>query len=84
MSFIQKALYFLSSVVTLVLIGLIEFFFISYFIDMISTDWLIKLIIYICSLVLINPFIGIYIINKIPFKVKGITNIDELKLRVRA
>lgn len=80
----QKVLYFLSSLLVLVIIGLFEFFVVSYFVDMITTDWLIRLILFMVSLIFINPFIGIYIINKIPFEVKGLTDIEKLKTTPKA
>lgn len=82
MSARQKVLYFLSSLFVLLAIAFIEFFVISEIIDVVTTNWLIHLILFIIALIFINPFIGVYLIGKLPFKVKGLTDINKLKTAI--
>lgn len=83
MSIKQKILYFLSSVVIMLLLAAFDIFVMRHVVDMLSTNWLVHFILFVVAILLINPFIGIYIVNKLPFKVKGLKDINELKTQIK-
>lgn len=75
-----KFIYFLSSMFTYILIGLIEFFLLDNFIDIISSKYSIHVIVMIICLIIINPLITYALVGKLPLKptkrVKGSLNED--------
>lgn len=77
-----KFIYLLFSMFTYVSIGLIEFFLLNNFVDIISTKYFIHVLIMIVCLIIINPLITYLIVGKLPLKpakrVKGTLN-DDLK-----
>lgn len=77
-----KFIYFLSSMFTYMFIGMIEFFFLNNFVDIISTKYYIHVTIMIICLIIVNPLITFAFVGKLPLKptkrVKGTLN-DDLK-----
>lgn len=75
-----KFIYFLSSMFTYMLIGVIEFFLLNNFVDIISTKYYIHVIVMIICLLIVNPLITYSLVGKLPLKptkrVKGSLNED--------
>lgn len=72
MTFKQKILYFFSAILIMVLLALFDFFVFRYVVDLFSTDWQVHTAVFIVLVLLINPFVALFIINKLPFKPKGL------------
>lgn len=72
MTFKQKVLYFLCGVLFLVAFAFFDFFVLRYVVDLFSIEWQVHLIVFIIMVVLVNPFIVLFILNKMPFKPKGL------------
>lgn len=72
MTFKQKIIYFLCAVVIQVLLAFFDFYIFKYVVDFFATDWLTHTIIFIILVVAVNPFVASFIINKLPFKPKGL------------
>lgn len=68
----QKIIYFFSAIAILVLLALFDFFVFRYAVDLYSTDWQVHTAVFIVMIVLINPFITLFILNKLPIKPKGL------------
>lgn len=68
----QKFIYFICALFILVAFAFFDFFAFKYVIDLFATDWKTHTIVFILLVVLVNPFITLFIMNKIPFKVKGL------------
>lgn len=77
-----KFIYLLTSMITYIVIGLIEFFWLNNLLDMISTSYTVHMIMMGICLVIINPLITFMLVGKLPLKptkrVKGTIN-DDLK-----
>lgn len=77
-----KFIYLLTSMITYIVIGLIEFFWLNNLLDMISTSYTVHMIVMGICLVIINPLITFMLVGKLPLKptkrVKGTIN-DDLK-----
>lgn len=72
MTFKQKVLYFFCAVGLLVTFALFDFFVLKYIVDLFSKDWQVHTTVFIIAVVLVNPFIVLFILNKLPFKPKGL------------
>lgn len=77
-----KFIYFLTSMVTYVVVGLLEFFILDNLLDMLSTKYSVHAIVMIVCLIIINPLITYALVGKLPLKptkrIKG-TLKDDLK-----
>ena len=72
MTFKQKVLYFFLGILILVLLALFDFYVVRYIVDLFSTEWLVHTIVFIVLVLLVNPFIALSILNKLPIKPKGL------------
>lgn len=68
----QKTIYFFCAVAICILLALFDFYIFKYVIDMFSSEWLVHTATTIILILLVNPFIALFILSKIPFKVKGL------------
>lgn len=77
-----KFIYLLTSMITYIVIGLIEFFWLNNLLDMISTSYTVHMMVMGICLAIINPLITFMLVGKLPLKptkrVKGTIN-DDLK-----
>lgn len=65
-----RLIYFFVSFLSYIALALFEFFVLDDVLDMISTKYIVHLIIMIICLIIINPIIVYYIICKLPIKPK--------------
>lgn len=72
MTFSQKLLYGLYAVGISIGLTLVEFFVIRNYISIFSDSWKMELAILLFFILIINPIIDKLIMDKIPFKVKGL------------
>ena len=72
MTFKQKVLYFFLGILILVLLALFDFYVVKYIVDLFSKEWLVHTIVFIVLVLLVNPFIALFILNKLPIKPKGL------------
>lgn len=77
-----KFIYFLTSMFTYILIGIIEFYLLDNLVDMLSTKYYIHVLVMIICLLIVNPLITYALVGKLPLKpnkrIKG-TLKDDLK-----
>lgn len=77
-----KFIYLLTSMITYIVVGLIEFFWLNNLLDIISTSYTVHMIVMGICLVIVNPLITFMLVGKLPLKptkrVKGTLN-DDLK-----
>lgn len=82
---LYRFIYFISSCLIYILLGLFEFFCLNNFVDMISTSYFVHAGLMILNLLVINPIITFKLIGLIPIKpkkrVKSVH--DELKREVK-
>ena len=81
-----KFIYFLSSFIIYVILGLIEFFFLDNFVDIVSERYVVHVLALCFSLLIINPIITYKLVNTLPFKpfkrIKGSVK-DDLKKEIQ-
>lgn len=82
---LYRFIYFISSCLIYILLGLFEFFCLNNFVDMISTSYFVHASLMILSLLVINPIITFKLIGLIPIKPKkSVKSVhDELKREVK-
>ena len=82
---LYRFIYFISSCLIYILLGLFEFFCLNNFVDMISTSYFVHASLMILSLLVINPIITFKLIGLIPIKPKKMVKSvhDELKREVK-
>ena len=74
----QKIAYFFCAVGFFLLLALFDFFVIGYIVSLITENWKIQLAVFVVLILLVNPFIVLLIMKKMPFKVKGLKVEDGL------
>lgn len=72
MTFKQKIIYFFCAILMLVVLALFDFYIFKYVVDMFSTDWQVHVVVFLIAIIFVNPFIALFILNKLPFKPKGL------------
>lgn len=72
MSSKQKLEYLLLTVLMFVVLALFEFFCLSGFAYIFSSNWSGRLSVFVVMLLIFNPYIVYKLMNLIPFKVKGL------------
>lgn len=81
-----KFIYFLTSMFTYILIGIIEFFLLDNLVYMISTKYYIHVLLMAICLMVLNPLLTYALVGKLPLKptkrIKG-TLKDDLKRQAR-
>lgn len=83
MTFKQRIIYFLCAVVFLVLFAIFDFYVFKYVVDIFSDDWLVHTIVFVVLVLLVNPFIVLFIMSKLPIKPKGLKVDKGLKEALR-
>lgn len=82
---LYRFIYFISSCLIYILLGLFEFFCLDNFVDMISTSYYVHSGLMLLMLIFVNPIITFKLIGLIPIKpkkrVKSVN--DELKREVK-
>lgn len=78
MTFSQKLLYSLYTIGISISLTLIEFFVLRNYISIFSNSWKMEFVSLIFFIFIINPIITKIIMDKIPFKVKGLVR-PEIK-----
>lgn len=82
---LYRFIYFISSCLIYILLGLFEFFCLDNFVDMISTSYYVHSGLMLLMLIFVNPIITFKLIDLIPIKpkkrVKSVH--DELKREVK-
>lgn len=79
MTFKQKIIYFFLTILFMLVLALFDFFVFKTIVDMFTTSWLGHTIVNVILIVLVNPLIIKYILNNIPFKIKGLKVEEGLK-----
>lgn len=56
------------------LLGAIEYFVLNWIIEIFTFNYLVKLIVALCVLIIVNPMITYYLTEKVTFKVSEVSN----------
>ena len=79
---LYKFVYFLSSMFIYIILGIFEFFCLDNLVDIVSQRYIIHVLVFCISLLIINPIITYELVDKLPFKplkrIKGNVK-DDLK-----
>lgn len=75
---IYRFVYFISSCIIYILLGIFEFFYLNNLVDILSTSYLIHVFFMFLTLLVINPIITFKLISLIPIKpIKKIKSLNE-------
>ena len=56
------------------LLGAIEYFVLNWIIEIFTFNYLVKLIVALCALIIVNPMITYYLTEKVTFEVSEVSN----------